>query len=162
MSDYRAASKGRIARYLTITAGVTFIAYVIRSLASMLAGRQGAEALSDLTYVLYAVNLLAAIIVAALNRRYTFRSTLAWGIAIPVMVMLEMLYDGLGSMLWRPVMMAMMEQPWDLEMGSRLQLASYGVNIVQFIVWAVLAYLFQRFVLYRDTLDTRGREERAQ
>ena len=145
----------RIARYFAITASVTFVAYALRVFVIMLVGRQGAEALASIqVYFPLVVNLLAAIITAALNRRYTFRSALAWGIAIPVMTALEMLFDILTGSLWRPVMEAALAHTSAISIGQILQIASYTFNLAQFVLWAVLAYLFQRFVLYRESLDT--------
>ena len=149
----------RIVRYFAITAAVTFAAYFIRSFANMLMARQGIEALiATQTYFSPAVNLIAAIIVAALNRRYVFRSTLAWGIAIPVLTVLEMLFDILTSMLWQPVMQAVIQQSMEYSaeplVGNFLANATFSFNLTQFALWAALAYLFQRFVLYRKSLDT--------
>ena len=145
----------RIARYFAITASVTFVAYALRVFVNMLVGRQGVEALASIqSYFPLVVNLLAAIITAALNRRYTFRSALAWGIAIPVMTALEMLFDILTGSLWRPVMEAALAHTSAISIGQILQIASYTFNLAQFVLWAVLAYLFQRFVLYRESLDT--------
>lgn len=125
----------------------------------MLIARQGAEMLSAAnTYFFPAINLLAAIIAAVLNRRHVFRSTLAWGIAIPVMTVLEMLFDTMTGMLWRSVMQEVMQRSMAASaeplLGSYLANAAYAFNLSQFVLWAVLAYLFQRFVLYRETLDT--------
>lgn len=125
----------------------------------MLIARQGTEALvAAQTYFSLAINLLAAIIAAALNRRYAFRSTLAWGIAIPVMTVLEMLFDTLTGMLWQPVIQAIIQQSLEYSaepmVGDLLANATYAFNLTQFVLWAVLAYLFQRFVLYRESLDT--------
>lgn len=149
----------RIARYLAITASVAFAAYFIRSFANMLMGRLGTEALiTTQTYFSPAVNLLAAIIAAVLNRRYTFRSTLAWGIAIPVMTVLEMLFDTFTGILWQPVMQEIIQQSiaYSAEplVGNLLANATFAFNLTQFALWAVLSYLFQRFVLYRESLDT--------
>ena len=145
----------RIARYLVITAAVTFVAYALRVFVNMQVARQGAEALASIqTYLPFIVNLLAAIITAALNRRYTFRSALAWGIAIPVMTVLEMLFDILTGRLWQPVLQAALSNADTMQTGQVLQATSYTFNLVQFALWAVLAYLFQRFVLYRESLDT--------
>ena len=150
----------RIARYLVITAAVTFVAYALRVFVNMQVARQGAESLASIqTYLPFIVNLLAAIITAALNRRYTFRSTLAWGIAIPVMTVLEMLFDTLSGMLWLPVLQAALSNTDAMQMGPVLQTASYTFNLIQFVLWAVLAYLFQRFVLYRESLDTLDTNE---
>ncbi len=125
----------------------------------MLMARQGTAALSAThTYFSPAVNLLAAIIVAALNRRYVFRSTLAWVIAIPVMTVLEMLFDMFTGMLWQPVMQEIIRQSmaYSVEplVGNLLANATLAFNLTQFALWAVLAYLFQRFILYRGSLDT--------
>ena len=145
----------RIARYFAITASITFVAYVLRVFVNMLVGRQGVEALATIqAYFPLVVNLLAAIITAVLNRRYTFRSALAWGIAIPVMTALEMLFDILTGSLWAPVMEAALAHTSAISIGQILQIASYTFNLAQFVLWAVLAYLFQRFVLYRESLDT--------
>ncbi len=149
----------RIARYFAITAAVTFIAYFLRSTVSMLMARQGTEILATThTCISPAVNLVAAIIAAALNRRYTFRSTLAWGIAIPVMTVLEMLFDTLTGMLWQPMMQEIIRQSMEYSaeplVGNLLANATLAFNLAQFALWAVLAYLFQRFVLYRGSLDT--------
>ena len=155
----------RIVRYFAITASVTFAAYFIRSFANMLMAQQGAEALiATQTYFSPAVNLLAAIIVAALNRRYVFRSNLAWGIAIPVMTLLEMLFDKLTGMLWQPVMEKIMQQAiaqsTEPLVGNYLANAAYAFNLTQFALWAILAYLFQRFVIYRESLDTLATNEK--
>lgn len=149
----------RIARYFAITASVTFAAYIIRSFANMLMGRLGMEALiTTHTYFSPVVNLAAAIIVAALNRRYVFRSTMAWGIAIPVMTVLEMLFDILTGMLWQPVIQGILRHSMAYSaeplVGNLLANATFAFNLTQFALWAALAYLFQRFVLYRDSLDT--------
>ena len=145
----------RIARYLAITAAITFAAYMLRSITSMLMARQSIEALATTqSYFTPAVNLLAAIITAALNRRYTFRSTLAWGISIPVMAVLEMLFDTLTGMLWSSALQAALTNTAAETIGQTLQIASYTFNLVQFALWAMLAYLFQRYVLYRETLDS--------
>ena len=148
----------RIARYFAITAAVTFAAYFIRSFASMLMARQDTAALSAAnTYFSPAVNLLAAILVAALNRKYTFRSNLAWGIAIPVMTVLEILFDTLTGMLWRPVLQEILRRSMAYSaeplVGNLLANATLAFNLAQFALWAVLAYLFQRFVLYQESLD---------
>ena len=112
----------------------------------------------DDLYFFLAVNLLAAIIAAALNRRYVFRSALAWGIAIPVMTVLEMLFDILTGMLWQPVLQEILQRSMEYSaeptVGNLLANASVAFNLTQFTIWAVLAYLFQRFVLYRESLDT--------
>ena len=125
----------------------------------MLMARQGTAALiATNTYFSPAVNLLAAIIAAALNRRYVFRSALAWGIAIPVMTVLEMLFDILTGMLWQPVLQEILQRSMAYSaeplVGSLLANATLAFNLAQFALWAVLAYLFQRFVLYRESLDT--------
>lgn len=125
----------------------------------MLMARQGtASLIATNTYFSLAVNLVAAIIAAALNRRYVFRSTLAWGIAIPVMTVLEMLFDILTGMLWQPVMQEILQRSMAYSaeplVGSLLANATLAFNLAQFALWAVLAYLFQRFVLYRESLDT--------
>ena len=148
----------RIARYFAITATVTFAAYFLRSTVNMLMARQGTEILAATqTYFSPAVNLVAAIIAATLNRRYAFRSTLAWGIAIPVVVLLEMLFDTLTGMLWQPVMEEVIQRSVEYSaeplIGNTLANASYAFNLVQFALWTVLGYLFQRFVLYRTSLD---------
>ena len=125
----------------------------------MLMARQGTAALiATNTYFSPAVNLLAATIAAALTRRYVFRSALAWGIAIPVMTVLEMLFDILTGMLWQPVLQGILQRSMAYSaeplVGSLLANASVAFNLTQFTIWAVLAYLFQRFVLYRESLDT--------
>ena len=125
----------------------------------MLMARQGtASLIATNTYFSLAVNLVAAIIAAALNRRYVFRSALAWGIAIPVMTVLEMLFDILTGMLWQPVMQEILQRSMAYSaeplVGSLLANATLAFNLAQFALWAVLAYLFQRFVLYRESLDT--------
>ena len=149
----------RIARYFAITAAATFVAYALRVFVNTLVGRQGVEALASIQpYFPLVVNLLAAIITAALNRRYVFRSALAWGIAIPVMTVLEMLFDLFTGMLWQPVMQAIIQQSMEYSaeplVGNLLANATFAFNLTQFVLWAVLAYLFQRFVLYRESLDT--------
>ena len=149
----------RIARYFAITAAVTFVAYVLRVFVNMQVARQGADALASIqTYFPIIVNLLAAIIAAALNRRYVFRSALAWGIAIPVMTVLEMLFDILTGMLWQPVLQGILQRSMAYSaeplVGNLLANATLAFNLTQFTIWAVLAYLFQRFVLYRESLDT--------
>ena len=145
----------RIARYFAITAAVTFVAYVLRVFVNMQVARQGADALASIqTYFPIIVNLLAAIIAAVLNRKYTFRSNLAWGIAIPVVVLLEMLFDILTGRLWQPVMQSVLAQTSSAAIGQVLQTAAYAFNLTQFALWALLSYLFQRFVLYRGSLDT--------
>lgn len=154
MSEYRPSSRGRIGRYLTVSVGVTLVAYIIRTLISAMLARESVAAIAQWSaYVSLAINAVAATVVAARNRSYTFRSNMPWALAIPVMVVLELLYDLLTGMLWSPVMREMMQIPLGLEGGYYLMLISYGFNIVQFAVWAVLAYLFQRYVLYRNTLD---------
>ena len=125
----------------------------------MLMARQGTAALiATNTYFSLAVNLLAAILTAALNRRFVFRSALAWGIAIPVMTVLEMLFDILTGMLWQPVLQEILQRSMEYSaeptVGSLLANATLAFNLAQFALWAVLAYLFQRFVLYRESLDT--------
>ena len=155
----------RIARYFAITACVTFAAYLLRTICGMMAARQSVETLSFFqTYFSFAVNLLAAIIVAALNRRYVFRSNLAWGIAIPVMTLLEILFDKLTGMLWQPVMEKIMQQAiaqsTEPLVGNYLANAAYAFNLTQFALWAILAYLFQRFVIYRESLDTLATNEK--
>lgn len=153
----------RIARYFAITAAITFAAYMLRSITSMLMARQSIEALATTqSYFTPAVNLLAAIITAALNRRYTFRSALAWGIAIPVMTVLEMLFDTLTGMLWSPAIQTVLANAAAATIGQTLQIASYTFNLAQFTLWAVLAYLFQRFVLYRESLDTLDTNEKGE
>ena len=149
----------RIARYFAITASVTFVAYALRVFVNMIVGRQGVEALASIpAYLPLVVNLLAAILTAALNRRYVFRSALAWGIAIPVMTVLEMLFDMLTGMLWQPVLQEILQRSIEYSaeptVGSLLANATLAFNLAQFTLWAVLAYLFQRFVLYRESLDT--------
>lgn len=154
MSEYRPSAHGRIGRYLTVMVSVTLVAYIIRTLISAMLARESAAAIAQWSaYVSLAINAVAATVVAARNRSYTFRSNMPWVLAIPVMVVLELLYDLLTGMLWSPVMREMMQIPLGLEGGYYLMLISYGFNIVQFAVWAVLAYLFQRYVLYRNTLD---------
>lgn len=148
----------RFIRYLSITAGITFIAYLARTCCGMFMARQGVETLAAAQeYVYLGINLLSALIAAALNRRYVFRSTLAWGIAIPVMVLLELLFDTLTGMLWQPVMQEVLRQSTESSaeplIGNTLANASYAFNLVQFALWTVLGYLFQRFVLYRTSLD---------
>jgi hypothetical protein len=125
----------------------------------MLMARQGTAALiATHTYFSPAVNLLAATIAAALTRRYVFRSTLAWGIAIPVMTVLEMLFDILTGMLWQPVLQEILQRSMAYSaeplVGNLLANATLAFNLAQFALWAVLGYLFQRFVLYRESLDT--------
>lgn len=149
----------RIARYFAITASVTFVAYALRVFVNMIVGRQGVEALASIqAYFPLFVNLLAAILTAALNRRYVFRSALAWGIAIPVMTVLEMLFDILTGRLWQPVLQEILQRSMAYSaeplVGSLLANATLAFNLAQFALWAVLAYLFQRFVLYRESLDT--------
>lgn len=145
----------RFARCFAFTASGAFIAYVLRNLIVMMAARQGVEAIhAAQTYFFFAINLLTAAIVAMLNRRYVFRSDLTWTVAIPVMVVLELLFDMLTGMLWQPVIRTMLEPVPDMQMGAVLQTASYAFSLIQFMIWAVLAYLFQRFVLYRESLDT--------
>ncbi len=153
MSESRMASRGRIVRYFSIMAGVTFIAYMVRTFISMLIARQGTAMAAMTVYASLAVSLLTAIITASLNRRHVFRSMLTWGLAIPVMVVLNLLFNWMTGMLWRPVMEQTIASADPLMMGQSLQLASYAFNLTQFAAWAVLAYLFQRFVLYRNTLD---------
>lgn len=155
MSEYRPSARGRIGRYLTVTVSVTLVAYIIRTLIGSMLAREGAETLAAWSmYANLAINAVAATVVAARNRSYTFRSLMPWGLAIPVMVVLELLYDALTGMLWSPVLQTLLQAPLGLQGGYYLMMISYGFNIVQFAVWAVLAYLFQRYVLYRNTLDT--------
>ena len=146
--------QSRIMRYLVITAGVAFLAYVSRMLCSMLLTRISLEMSALIPPVNFAINALAAIIAASRNRRKTFRSALSWWIAVPVMAVLELLFDMLGAYAWRPVMETVLSAAPPMEMGAWLQNASIAINLIQFALWAALAYLFQRFVLYRDTLDT--------
>lgn len=154
MSDYRPSARGRIGRYLTVMVSVTLVAYIIRTLISSMLARESAAAIAQWSaYVNLAINVVAATVVAARNRCYTFRSNRPWALAIPVMVVLELLFDMLTGMLWSPVMRELLQMPLGLEGGYYVMLISYGFNIVQFAVWAVLAYLFQRYVLYRSTLD---------
>ena len=153
MNESNMASRGRIVRYISVMAGVTLIAYMVRTVISILMARQSAAMAAMSVYVSLAVSVLTAIITASLNRRHVFRSSLAWGLAVPVMVVLKMLFDWLCGMLWRPVMEQMITAADPLMMGQHLQMASYAFNLIQFAAWAVLAYLFQRFVLYRNTLD---------
>ena len=125
----------------------------------MLMARQGTAALiATNTYFSPAVNLLAATIAAALNRRYVFRSTLAWRIAIPVMTVLEMLFDIFTGMLWQPVLQEILQRSMAYSaeplVGNLLANATLAFILAQFALWAVLGYLFQRFVLYRESLDT--------
>ena len=151
-------NRRRFVRYFSITAPVAFAAYVLNVFSSMLIARQGADALAAAnTYLSPAINLAAAVIAAALCRRYVFRSTLAWGVAIPVMAALEMLYDMVTGMLWQPVMQQIVNQAIERSaetlVGNVLANAAYAFNLVQFALWAVLSYLFQRFILYRESLD---------
>ena len=151
----------RIVRYFAIMAGVSFIAYCIQSIAGLVIGRQGSGALAAAySYYFPAVDLVAAIVAAALNRRFAFRSALAWGVAIPVMALLEMLFDMLTGMCWRPVLQGIMDQAIQQSaeplVGDLLMNAAFAFNLAQFVLWAVLAYLFQRFVLYRENLDTNA------
>lgn len=162
MYERETSSGGRMMRYIVIMAGVTFIAYMVRTFISMLMARQGIEMAAMIVYVNVGISLLAAIITASLNRRHVFRSTLAWGIAITVMVVLNLLFNWMTGMLWRPVIEQMMASADPLMMGQRLQLASYAFNLMQFAAWAVLAYLFQRFVLYRESLDTLDTNEKGE
>ena len=154
MSELMSARRGRIGRYLSIMVVVTLVAYVFRTAIGSMLARMGVETLAKWsTYVGMAVNVAAAIITASQNRRYTFRSDMPWGIAVPVMVVLEVIFDLLTGQLWSPVMRTLMQAELGLSGGYYLMLISYGFNIAQFAVWAVLAYLFQRYVLYRNTLD---------
>ena len=153
MYERETSSGGRMMRYIVIMAGVTFIAYMVRTFISMLMARQGTAMAAMTVYVSVGISVLTAIITASLNRRHVFCSTLARGIAITVMVVLNLLFNWMTGMLWRPVMEQMMASADPLMMGQSLQLASYAFNLIQFAAWAVLAYLFQRFVLYRNTLD---------
>ena len=151
----------RIARYFVITAAATFVAYALRVFVNMQVARQGADVLTSIqTYFPFIVNLLAAIIAAVLNRKYTFRSHLAWGISIPVMIVLELLFNTLTGMLWQPMLQAALSNAHAMQMGQMLQIASYTFNLTQFALWAVLSYLFQRFVLYRESLDTLNTKEK--
>lgn len=153
-------NQSRIMRYLVITVGVAFLAYVSRTICSMLLTRISLEMSALIPLVAFVINVLAAIVAASRNRRKTFCSVLSWWLAVPVMAVLELLFNMLGSYACRPVMEAVLSMAPPMEMGAWLRNVSIAVNLIQFALWAVLSYLFQRFVLYRDTLDTNGLTQR--
>ena len=111
-------------------------------------------------YVFPVIDVLTAVVLAAFHRRYVFRSTLAWGIAVPVMVALEILFAALTGRFFLPVMEAALAYAPARPMGQIVALASYAFNLTKFVLWAVLAYLFQRFVLYRESLDSIDADEK--
>lgn len=164
MTENNDTMKGRFARYMAISGLVTLLAYEGRTLLGIVLSRYGAEVVAGtLVYAQMCINLLAAIVTATLTRRYVFRSALAWWLAVPLMVLLELLFDGLTGMLWQPVFRILIDHWQGMTTGEILQAISMTFNLTQFVLWTVLAYWFQRFVLYRNTLDAAvcGSEEEA-
>lgn len=150
----------RIVRYFAMTAAVAFVSDFQNTMTMTWLARRGMEAVSAYARIVSPVLfLLASAITAALNRRYVFRSTLAWGVAIPVMVLLEYLFSALINRLWLPIVEAAMYAPSVL-IGGALVSPVHAFSLARFVLWAALAYLFQRFVLYRETLDALDANEK--
>lgn len=156
MSEARKSRVPRIIPFLIISLGAEAAYFLLtNTLNSTFLGNLNTPLYNNLLQGLYALLLAVA---ALLNRRITFRSTFKWYIAVPVVVLVGMLLEflrGLAVNLLLTVVYSMAANSGMTPSDGIILAVIYGSLGMQILLWLVLSYLLQRFVLYRDTLDGR-------
>lgn len=156
MSEARKSRVPRIITFLIISLGAEAAYFLLtNTLNSTFLGNLNTPLYNNLLQGLYALLLAVA---ALFNRRITFRSTFKWYIAVPVVVLVGMLLEflrGLAVNLLLTVVYSMAANNGMAPPDGIILAVIYGSLGVQILLWLVLSYLLQRFVLYRDTLDGR-------
>lgn len=114
----------------------------------------------------YAVSfiwLLEEIGAAFLNRGLTFRSRAGWYWSIPAMIGVYLTFRVLNTVvsgaIWEPLTELMAARN-DISFAAANAAVSFLWSIVSTALWLVISFVFQRFVLYRRTLDTNGLAQR--
>ena len=115
------------------------------------------------SYVSSFVWLLEKIGAALLNRCLTFRSRAGWYWSIPAMIgvylTFQVLNTAVAGAIWEPLAELMAAEN-GMSFGAAISLISLSYSGVSAVLWLVVSYVFQRFVLYRRTLDTNGLAQR--
>ncbi len=89
-----------------------------------------------------AANYLPPVIAVLVNRRVTFRSRAPWWVAVIIMLALRALWQLAFTFL-----MTRMMADFDADLYSEMAM-------VMNLIWLAGTYLFQRFLLFRNTIDT--------
>ena len=115
------------------------------------------------SYVSSFVWLLEEIGAALLNRCLTFRSRAGWYWSIPAMIGVYLTFQVLNTAVAGAIgepLAELMAAENGMSFGAAISLISLSYSGVSTVLWLVVSYVFQRFVLYRRTLDTNGLAQR--
>lgn len=111
------------------------------------------------TFASWLLGLLAEIGTALLQRAVTFRSRAGWYWTIPAVIGVSLAFDLLNSLIWNAVgesIINSLAADGGMTVVGAVTIVSSIWSGVGFVLWLIVSYVFQRFVLYRRTLDTNG------
>lgn len=134
----------RISKFILITAAVSLplnIAY--GAIVNALAAAGQPDMGSWLVVLNYANSLLSTALLTLLHRYFTFRATEKWYIALPFMLVAVITWQLLEIY---PMAIAAKQSHDAVVLMSNLLT----------VIWTVLQYLLQRYVIYCHTTDTNG------
>ena len=87
--------------------------------------------------------IISTPVATLVHRYFTFRATEKWYIAVPVMLAATIFWQLLES--------------FPMALVARLGMkATLSMSYLLLVVWHILAYLLQRYVIYCHTTDTNG------
>ena len=89
----------------------------------------------------------------------TFRSRAGWYWTIPAVIGVSLAFDLLNSLIWNAageLIINSLAADGGMTAFGAVMLVSSIWSGVGFVLWLIVSYVFQRFVLYRRTLDTNG------
>ena len=154
----------RLLMVLLISVGISFVSwllgFLLGTIINTVAGQHGVDTLVKVTSfmrVFYFVeDLLVVTVITLLCKRFVFGSPLKWYIALPVVLVVYVIFDLLNSAVYGAVINAVLSErmaPGGITVGQFISVAGYLNAFLDFLVWLAVSYLLQRFVLYRNTLD---------
>ena len=154
----------RVLMFLLISVGISFVSwllgFLLGTIINTVAGQYGVDTLvkvSSFMRVFYFVkDLLVVTVITLLCKRFVFGSSLKWYIALPVVLVVYVIFDLLNSAVYGVVVNAIISErmaPGGITVGQFLSVAGYLSTFLGFLVWLAVSYLLQRLVLYRNTLD---------
>lgn len=154
----------RVLMFLLISVGISFVSwllgFLLGTIVNTVAGQHGVDTLARVTSfmrVFYFVkDLLVVSVITLLCKRFVFGSSLKWYIALPVVLVVYVLFDLLNNAVYGAVINAVLSErmaPGRITVGQFISVAGYLNAFLGFLVWLAVSYLLQRCVLYRNTLD---------
>lgn len=137
----------RVVKFLLITLAVNLpIMFIWNALHRILLTQGGFSVGLAASVYSYSQMLVNAILLTLLHRYFTFRATEKWYIAMPIMIIANFAWQSLSSTSLILVSLLLSAEPTAADFALLVNARS--------VLWPILSYLLQRYVIYCHTTDT--------